>query len=195
LLAKWPEIRPLYSSMGRLDGMEPQPVPATWVEELRERAAGRDAERDRGDRDPGAPQAAHCRVDRAQHREDGGRAACLRAAGADQPERSLDLRRPPLADGLHQLGERVPVGEVQVQPGGRPRHAAEVLGQQPGLAGPHVHGLEQSVTAQHPEVVGAQDRAVRRHQAPAQHRHPRLDHVSRVPGEVWRTHRAAGRTG
>jgi SAM-dependent methyltransferase len=47
LLAKWPVPRPLYSSMGRLDGMEPQPVPATWVEELAERAAGRDAERDR----------------------------------------------------------------------------------------------------------------------------------------------------
>jgi hypothetical protein len=28
--------------MGRLDGMAPEPVPATWVEELRERAAGRD---------------------------------------------------------------------------------------------------------------------------------------------------------
>jgi SAM-dependent methyltransferase len=42
LLAKWPQVRPLHSSMGRLDGMEPQSVPATWVEELRKRAAGRD---------------------------------------------------------------------------------------------------------------------------------------------------------
>jgi SAM-dependent methyltransferase len=42
LLAKWPRIRPLYSSMGRLDGMAPEPVPTTWVEELRERAAERD---------------------------------------------------------------------------------------------------------------------------------------------------------
>ena len=42
LLAKWPAVRPLHSSMGRLDGMAPEPVPATWVEELRERAAGRD---------------------------------------------------------------------------------------------------------------------------------------------------------
>jgi SAM-dependent methyltransferase len=35
LLAKWPEVRPLYSSMGRLDTMAPQPVPPTWVDELR----------------------------------------------------------------------------------------------------------------------------------------------------------------
>jgi SAM-dependent methyltransferase len=35
LLAKWPEVRPLYSSMGRLDTMVPQPVPPTWVDELR----------------------------------------------------------------------------------------------------------------------------------------------------------------
>ena len=36
--------------MGRLDGMEPEPIPATWVEELRERAAGRDeAERELAD--------------------------------------------------------------------------------------------------------------------------------------------------
>jgi SAM-dependent methyltransferase len=39
LLAKWPDVRPLFSSMGRLDTMEPQPVPTTWVDELRERAA------------------------------------------------------------------------------------------------------------------------------------------------------------
>jgi SAM-dependent methyltransferase len=39
LLAKWPEVRPLYSSMGRLDTMAPQPVPATWVDELRGRVA------------------------------------------------------------------------------------------------------------------------------------------------------------
>jgi hypothetical protein len=39
LLAKWPEIRPLYSSMGRLDGMEPQPVPGTWVDAERDRRA------------------------------------------------------------------------------------------------------------------------------------------------------------
>jgi SAM-dependent methyltransferase len=50
LLDKWPEVRPLFSSMGRLDGMEPEPIPATWVEELRERAAGRDeAERELAD--------------------------------------------------------------------------------------------------------------------------------------------------
>ena len=47
LLAKWPDIRPLYSSMGRLDTMEPQPVPTTWVDDLRERAARSDAERER----------------------------------------------------------------------------------------------------------------------------------------------------
>jgi SAM-dependent methyltransferase len=39
LLAKWPDIRPLYSSMGRLDTMQPQPVPSTWVDDLREHAA------------------------------------------------------------------------------------------------------------------------------------------------------------
>jgi SAM-dependent methyltransferase len=44
LLAKWPQVRPLHSSMGRLDGMEPEPVPGTWVEELTERAA--EAERE-----------------------------------------------------------------------------------------------------------------------------------------------------
>jgi SAM-dependent methyltransferase len=37
LLAKWPDVRPLHSSMGRLDTMEPQPVPTTWAEDLRER--------------------------------------------------------------------------------------------------------------------------------------------------------------
>lgn len=37
LLAKWPDVRPLHSSMGQLDTMEPQPVPTTWVEDLRER--------------------------------------------------------------------------------------------------------------------------------------------------------------
>jgi hypothetical protein len=37
LLAKWPEVRPLHSSMGRLDTMEPEPVPTTWAEDLRER--------------------------------------------------------------------------------------------------------------------------------------------------------------
>jgi SAM-dependent methyltransferase len=44
LLAKWPDIRPLHSSMGRLDTMQPQPVPATWADELRERAAQLEAE-------------------------------------------------------------------------------------------------------------------------------------------------------
>jgi SAM-dependent methyltransferase len=39
LLAKWPDVRPLHSSMGRLDTMEPQPVPTTWAEDLRERVA------------------------------------------------------------------------------------------------------------------------------------------------------------
>ena len=39
LLAKWPDIRPLHSSMGQLDTMEPQPVPPTWVEDLRERSS------------------------------------------------------------------------------------------------------------------------------------------------------------
>jgi SAM-dependent methyltransferase len=44
LLAKWPGIRPLYSSMGRLDTMQPQPVPSTWAEDLRERAARLEAD-------------------------------------------------------------------------------------------------------------------------------------------------------
>jgi SAM-dependent methyltransferase len=44
LLAKWPDIRPLHSSMGRLDTMHPQPVPSTWVEDLRGRAAQLEAE-------------------------------------------------------------------------------------------------------------------------------------------------------
>jgi hypothetical protein len=39
LLVKWPDIRPLYSSMGRLDTMRPQPVPSTWADDLRGRAA------------------------------------------------------------------------------------------------------------------------------------------------------------
>jgi hypothetical protein len=39
LLAKWPNVRPLHSSMGRLDTMEPEPVPGTWADELRERSA------------------------------------------------------------------------------------------------------------------------------------------------------------
>jgi SAM-dependent methyltransferase len=47
LLAKWPEIRPLYSSMGRLDTMQPHPVPTTWLDDLRERAAQADAARER----------------------------------------------------------------------------------------------------------------------------------------------------
>jgi SAM-dependent methyltransferase len=37
LLAKWPDVRPLHSSMGRLDTMQPQPVPTTWAEDLRDR--------------------------------------------------------------------------------------------------------------------------------------------------------------
>jgi SAM-dependent methyltransferase len=37
LLAKWPDIRPLHSSMGRLDTMPSLPVPTTWVDDLRER--------------------------------------------------------------------------------------------------------------------------------------------------------------
>jgi SAM-dependent methyltransferase len=44
LLAKWPDIRPLHSSMGRLDTMQPQPVPGTWADDLRERAAQLEAE-------------------------------------------------------------------------------------------------------------------------------------------------------
>jgi hypothetical protein len=48
LLAKWPDIRPLYSSMGRLDRMEPpRPVPTTWLDNLRDRAAQSDAQRQR----------------------------------------------------------------------------------------------------------------------------------------------------
>ncbi|HEX8858506.1 MAG TPA: class I SAM-dependent methyltransferase [Actinomycetes bacterium] len=39
LLAKWPDVRPLHSSMGQLDTMEPQPVPGTWVDDLHERVA------------------------------------------------------------------------------------------------------------------------------------------------------------
>jgi len=38
LLAKWPDVRPLHGRMGQLDAMKPQPVPTTWVEDLRERA-------------------------------------------------------------------------------------------------------------------------------------------------------------
>ena len=37
LLAKWPDVRPLHSSMGRLETMQPQPVPTTWAEDLRAR--------------------------------------------------------------------------------------------------------------------------------------------------------------
>jgi ubiquinone/menaquinone biosynthesis C-methylase UbiE len=44
LLAKWPDVRPLYSSMGQLDTMTPQPVPTTWAEDLRERAGRLDRE-------------------------------------------------------------------------------------------------------------------------------------------------------
>lgn len=44
LLTKWPDVRPLHSSMGQLDTMEPQPVPTTWAEDLRERAALLDRE-------------------------------------------------------------------------------------------------------------------------------------------------------
>jgi hypothetical protein len=39
LLEKWPRVRPLYSSMGQLDAMEREPIPATWVDDLRARAA------------------------------------------------------------------------------------------------------------------------------------------------------------
>jgi SAM-dependent methyltransferase len=39
LLAKWPDVRPLHSSMGQLDTMEPQPVPGSWADDLRERSA------------------------------------------------------------------------------------------------------------------------------------------------------------
>jgi SAM-dependent methyltransferase len=44
LLAKWPDIRPLHSSMGRLDTMQPQPPPTTWADDLREHAAQLEAE-------------------------------------------------------------------------------------------------------------------------------------------------------
>lgn len=48
LLAKWPDVRPLHSSMGQLDAIEPQPVPTTWVEDLeRELASTRDQLDDR----------------------------------------------------------------------------------------------------------------------------------------------------
>jgi SAM-dependent methyltransferase len=39
LLKKWPGVRPLYSSMGRLDTMQREPIPGTWVDDLRARAA------------------------------------------------------------------------------------------------------------------------------------------------------------
>jgi len=39
LLAKWPDVRPLHSSMGQLDTMEPRPVPTTWAQDLRERVS------------------------------------------------------------------------------------------------------------------------------------------------------------
>jgi SAM-dependent methyltransferase len=44
LLAKWPDIRPLHSSMGRLDTMQPQPSPTTWADDLREHGAQLEAE-------------------------------------------------------------------------------------------------------------------------------------------------------
>jgi SAM-dependent methyltransferase len=44
LLAKWPDIRPLHSSMGRLDTMQPQPVPTTWADDLRQHGARLEAE-------------------------------------------------------------------------------------------------------------------------------------------------------
>jgi SAM-dependent methyltransferase len=44
LLAKWPDIRPIHSSMGRLDTMQPQPVPTTWADDLRERVAQLEAD-------------------------------------------------------------------------------------------------------------------------------------------------------
>jgi SAM-dependent methyltransferase len=44
LLGKWPDVRPLYSSVGQLDTMEPRPVPTTWAEDLRERVALLDRE-------------------------------------------------------------------------------------------------------------------------------------------------------
>ena len=44
LLAKWPDVRPLHGGMGQLDAMESRPVPTTWVEDLRARAALLDRE-------------------------------------------------------------------------------------------------------------------------------------------------------
>jgi len=38
LLEKWPDVRPLHASMGRLDGMEVRSVPPTWFDELTHRA-------------------------------------------------------------------------------------------------------------------------------------------------------------
>lgn len=36
LLAKWPDVRPLHASMGRLDGMAEHPSPPTWYDDFRE---------------------------------------------------------------------------------------------------------------------------------------------------------------
>ena len=49
---------------------------------------------------------------------DGGRAAALRAPGADQPQRPLDLGGPAGADGVQQVGQHVGGGQRQVD--GRP---------------------------------------------------------------------------
>jgi hypothetical protein len=47
LLRKWPDIRPLYGSMGRLDTMEAEPVPKTWFDEVEELRARLELEQSR----------------------------------------------------------------------------------------------------------------------------------------------------
>src|SRR5690606_8588664 len=62
-------------------------------------------------------------------------------------------------------------GQDGIHPGGGAGRPVEVLGQQPGPPGTDVEGLEHPVTAYRAEVVGAQQRCLRRDHAPAGHRH------------------------
>jgi len=68
----------------------------------------------------------------------------LGPACTDHPQGRLHLAGPGVGG---EPGQRVPVGQVELEPGGRADHPGQVFVQQPRLTSPDMHGLEHTVAA------------------------------------------------
>lgn len=141
---------------------------------------GRHPEGQGGDGDPGVAQPLRGGRHFGQGGVDGGQPAALRPPGADQAQRALDPAGPALGEGVQQVHQHRVGWQREFQGSGSGAQPGQVFGPQPGASAAQVHGLEQSVAAQHTQVVPAQHRLRRGDDAPAEHGDPRCHHDRRA---------------